>query len=81
MLWELFSGKFTLTQQKYSIYVRELNAVYQTILHFRYALEGFFTFKQSNKKASPRRTKLMLPGPTMQCYIYTVNKKNSTICT
>ncbi|KAH8266535.1 hypothetical protein KR026_004912, partial [Drosophila bipectinata] len=61
--------KFTSTQKKYSTYDRELTAIYQAILHFKYALEGrnfviftdhkplMYAFSQNSEKASPRRAR------------------------
>lgn len=62
-----YSKKFTITQQKYSTYDRELTAIYQSVSHFRYMIEGricyivtdhrplIFAFRQKLENASPRR--------------------------
>lgn len=62
-----YSKKLTETQTKYSAYDRELLAVYSTLKHFQYFLEGrqfcifsdhkplIFAFKQRPEKASPRQ--------------------------
>ncbi|KAH8330261.1 hypothetical protein KR067_000579, partial [Drosophila pandora] len=64
-----FSKKFTPTQKKYSTYDREVTAIYQAILHFKFALEGrnfriftdhkplMYAFNQNCEKASPRRAR------------------------
>ncbi|KAL7723540.1 hypothetical protein ACLKA6_000128, partial [Drosophila palustris] len=63
----VFSVKLTDTQRKYSTYDRELLAIYLSIKHFRYMLEGrafdvrtdhkplVFAFMQKPEKASPRQ--------------------------
>lgn len=62
-----FSRKLTSAEVKYSTYDRELLAVYSSIKHFRYMLEGqnffvctdhkplTFAFKKLNANASPRQ--------------------------
>lgn len=62
-----FSRKLTSTEIKYSTYDRELLAVYSSIKHFRYMLEGqsfsiftdhkplTFAFKKLNANSSPRQ--------------------------
>ncbi|TDG38405.1 hypothetical protein AWZ03_015173, partial [Drosophila navojoa] len=62
-----FSIKLTDAQRKYSTYDRELLAIYLSIKHFRYMLEGrifdvrtdhkplVFAFTQKPEKASPRQ--------------------------
>lgn len=62
-----FSKKLSPTQQKYSTYDRELLAIYLSIQHFQYILEGRiftiysdhkplqFAFKQKYDKIQPRR--------------------------
>jgi hypothetical protein len=62
-----YSKKLTIAQQKYSAYDRELTAIYQSIIHFKFLLEGrkfiiftdhkplIFAFKQTPEKASPRQ--------------------------
>lgn len=62
-----FSRKFTPAQRNYSAYDRELTAVYESIKHFKYFLEGrvfkvvtdhkplIYAFKQRSEKASPRQ--------------------------
>lgn len=62
-----YSKKLTIAQQKYSAYDRELTAIYQSIIHFKFLLEGrkfiiftdhkplTFAFKQTPEKASPRQ--------------------------
>lgn len=62
-----FSRKLTSTEIKYSTYDRELLAVYRSIKHFRYMLEGqsffvcsdhkplSFAFKKLNANSSPRQ--------------------------
>lgn len=62
-----FSAKLTATQQKYSVYDRELLAIYSSIKHFRHLIEGrnptiftdhkpiTFAFNQKPEKATPRQ--------------------------
>lgn len=64
-----FSRKLNSAQMKYSTYDRELLAIYETIKHFRYMLEGrdfevftdhkplVFAFQQKPEKASPRQAR------------------------
>lgn len=64
-----FSRRLTPTECNYSTYDRELLAIYQTIKHFHYLLEGrefsiftdhkplIFAFKQRPEKASPRQAR------------------------
>ncbi|CAG7719774.1 unnamed protein product [Allacma fusca] len=62
-----FSRKLSSSQLNYSVYDKELLAIYETIRHFRYMLEGrefqiftdhkplTFAFQQKLEKASPRQ--------------------------
>lgn len=62
-----FSRKLSPAEQNYSTYDRELLAVYSSVKHFRYMLEGrdftvytdhkplIFAFKQKPERASPRQ--------------------------
>jgi hypothetical protein len=62
-----FSKKMTDRQKRYSIYDREILAIYQSIKHFKHIIEGrnctvltdhkpiTFAFKQNPEKASPRQ--------------------------
>ncbi|KAL4083017.1 hypothetical protein QTP88_028347 [Uroleucon formosanum] len=71
-IWQLlafFSRKLGGAQKRYSTYDRELLAIYESIKHFRYFLEGrvfiiltdhkplIFAFTQSTDKLPPRRTR------------------------
>lgn len=62
-----YSKRMTDTQKKYSTYDRELLAIYQSVKHFKYMLDGqncivytdhkpiIFAFRQNPDKASPRQ--------------------------
>lgn len=62
-----FSKKFNKAQQQYSAYDRELLAIYESVKHFRYMVEGrhftiytdhkplIFAFQQKDRKCSPRQ--------------------------
>lgn len=62
-----FSKKMTRTQQQYSAYDRELLAIYESVKHFKYMVEGrhfaiytdhkpiTFAFQQKDQKCSPRQ--------------------------
>lgn len=64
-----YSKKLTPAQSRYSAYDRELTAIYQAVLHFKYMVEGrdfriytdhkplTFAMKQKPEKASPRQTR------------------------
>lgn len=64
-----YSKKLTPAQTRYSAYDRELTAIYQGVLHFKYMLEArpfciytdhkplTFAFKQNPDKASPRQAR------------------------
>ncbi len=66
-----YSKALTEAQQKYSTYDRELFAIYQSVRHFRYMLEGLeftiytdhkpieFAFKQNLDKATPRQARYL----------------------
>lgn len=64
-----YSKKLTESQRKYSTYDKELTAIFQSIKHFNYLLEGrrfriftdhkplIFSFLQKRDKASPRQVR------------------------
>lgn len=64
-----YSKRLTDAQRKYSTYDRELTAIFQSIKHFQYLLEGrnfkiytdhkplIYAFKQKSSTASPRQTR------------------------
>lgn len=64
-----FSRKLNQAQQTYSAYDRELLAIYESVKHFRYMIEGrqlvircdhkpiTFAFRQKSDKASPRQAR------------------------
>ncbi|KAH8340497.1 hypothetical protein KR074_006319, partial [Drosophila pseudoananassae] len=86
-----FSRKFTSTQKKYSTYDRELTAIYQSILHFRYALEGrnfviftdhnplMYGFSQNSEKASPRRARQLDFISQFSTYIRHISGKENNV--